>query len=257
MKRIIYIFISVAIVASCRVGDPEVETTSAEEIISYTMDKLNKCVCIPAEILSASIDLDSFLKLPDEERSVEKMNGRHVAYLGEDTYRITDEKRNMDFAVFTDGKSICTEGVKWKFSRIVVRYLSFDYYYNQHTVWGYSGFSYQEGGEIEATDMTDKTWTFMPKEDIEATLQQVPSDSLHCWLVKARCSDKGENRLSSVSVTSEEGMTVREVKDVFSQETEFVLSGKFCTDIYKGEDKIDYCVCQFRPGFSTSYTLSR
>ena len=256
MKRIAYIFISAAIVASCQVGNPEVETTSAAEVISYTMDQLNRSVCIPAEILCASIDLDNFLKLPEEERRSEKMNGRTVAYLGEDTYKITD-RNNLSFAVFTDGKSLSAEGVQWEFSEIQVSYLPFEYSYYENSVHGYSVLSYKEGGKIEATDMTEKIWTFMPKEDIEATLQQMPTDSLYCWLVKARCTDKGENGYSSVSVTSEEGMTVREVKDSFSQETDFVLSGKFSTDIYKGEDKIDYCSCRFRPGFSTSYTLSR
>ena len=105
----------------------------------------------------------------------------------------------------------------------------------------------------------DSVWTFHA-DNVESRVKMIRTDSTRVWKVEGHCRVNGENGLSSVSATGAEGMSVRKVwVDLGSMypRQEISYSGSFSTDLFKGDEKIDFCTMTFRPGFAASCTTSR
>ena len=66
--------------------------------------------------------------------------------------------------------------------------------------------------------------------------------------------------MSSVASTTSEGIIMRKVWEGAGTSYPYKknsFNGKFITEISRDNEQVDYCIINFRPGFTPAYTTSR
>lgn len=254
MKKI-YAYIALAIAtASCMVSNPSNMVVGEYELVSYTSIQMGRCVVMPAELVETMIGFEAYLNKSDEEKLLDAEFYGNVSYLGEETYSIKSSTKALYCIVDTDGKSILENGTEWEFGSI-----SFYDNYVDENLSAYFQDIITEGGKLKAVNVEEGIWAFNV-ENAESIICKVPSDSLQGWNVKGSCCEFAENGTRSVSTTGEDGITYRKV--MVDQNSVYPYkrasySGTFTTEIYKGNEKVDWCMFAFRPGFNSTVTCSR
>lgn len=251
MKRIFTYTIIILALAGCQINYSRNTVVSSNELTHYSSYQLGKCVTLPAELLSVVIDFDRYLKMSEEEKILDENIFGLASYLGEYSYSTSHHHIGISCTFNTGGKSILEPGSVWKFSRI-----GYYGYYSDSAI----GFSYDINLNDEASleMVADSTWKFTTNE-IETTITMVESD-ITCWKVYGKAIDQGENGMTSISRTGEDGMTlwciVQSIDEKYSSRS-ISYNGTFMTDIYRNNESADFCVFGFKPGFNSTITTSR
>ena len=255
MKRINIMMLIALCMASCQVSDPSPKTVQWTDLRDYSITKMGECVVMPAEVLETAIGLDRYLNAADEEKLADTEFYGMISDYGDGTYGVRRKSKNVSFVVATGGKSIWDNDAQWQFANI--------YYYNH-----YSGvdayveyhFNLTEGPVLIKEAQKDSTWTFNVEDRVTSHIRLMPSDSLYCFRVVASCKEDARNGMSSVASTTSEGLIVREVWEGSGTAYPYKLnsfSGKFIMEISRDNERKDYCIVNFRPGFTPAYTTSR
>lgn len=263
MKRIFtYTFIILAL-AGCRITSPSNPSVTNSDLTFYTTYQLGRCISMPAELTSVVLDFDQYLKKSEEEMLLDENFYGVASYLGENTYRISHHHIGISCTVDTDGKSILDPGTVWEFSNIGY----FGYYADAAVGMSYDIYINEESA---LKMVADSTWSFTSK-GIESTLHMLKTDTARCWNIHGKSVENTEGSGStvmhnnvegmySISVTGEEGMKMwcieQQIDEKYSSRS-ISYSGTFATDIYKGNDLIDFCTFAFMPGFNSTVTTSR
>ena len=254
MKKI-YAYIALAIVSTgCLVQNTSTQVVSQTELVNYTSIQMGRCVAMPAELVETMICFEEYLNKSDEEKLLDAEFYGNVSFYGENTYGVKSGTKSLYCIVDTGGKSILEEGTEWEFGSI-----SFYDNYSDETLSAYFQDIIIEGGKLQSTNAEKGIWTFTA-ENIKSCISKVPSDSLQGWDVVGSCSEKSESGLMSYSATGIDGITYRKV--LVDQNSVYPYkrasySGTFTTEIYNGNEKIDWCTFAFRPGFNSTVTASR
>ena len=255
MKKI-YIIILLALCAiSCQVSDPSSRIVNWRNIRDYSLLKMGECVVMPAEVLETAIELDRYLNATDEEKLADKEFYGMISDYGEGTYGVRSKTKNISFTVATEGKSIWDDDAQWQFARIDY----YDHYSGSDTYVDYY-FNLPEGPTLIKDAQQDSTWIFTVEDKLTSHIRLMPSDSLKSWRVVASCRETAKNGMSSVASTTSEGIITRKVWEGAGTSYPYKIntfSGKFITEISKENEQVDYCIMNFRPGFTPAYTTSR
>ena len=252
MKRIFALTILVLSVTSCVLSHPSNTEVTSSELIFYTSAQFGKCIVTPAELVSAAIDFDKYLKMSEEEMILDENIYGLANYLGENSYRFSHHHIAVSCTVDTDGKSILDPGTVWTFSNI-----GYFGYYGDTTI----GMSYDVNISDESTleIVAENTWVFKSK-GIKTTIHMIQNETPQCWGIESEGSDEGTDGLFSTSRTGENGFKMwcakQNIDEKYSSRT-MSFSGDFITEIYKGNDLIDFCTYAMKPGFNTTITTSR
>ena len=254
MKKI-YAYIALAIVSTgCLVNNPYEQVVDQSDLINYTSIQLGRCATMPAELIETMVDFEKYLNKSDEEKLLDAEFYGNVSFFGDDTYGVKSATKSLYCIVDTGGKSIHEDGAEWEFASI-----SFYGNYTDESISAYFQDIIIDGGKLKTVDSKAGIWTFNA-EGIESKITKVPSDSLQAWNIVGSCIEKAENGMRSTSTTGEDGITYRKV--MMDQNTVYPYirasySGTFTTEIYKGNEKVDWCRFAFRPGFNSTVTCSR
>ena len=252
MKRLFAYTILILSVAGCTITNPASKTVSISDLKYYSSYQLGLCVSMPAELTSVVLDFDNYLKKSEEEMILDENFYGIASYLGENSYRISHHHIGISCTVDTGGKSILEQDAVWEFSNI-----SYYGYYGDTTI----GMSYDITiNEESALKMVaDSTWSFT-SDCVESTIQMVKTDTARCWNIHGRSLEDSENGMHSVSVTGEDGVKMWCIEQTIDEKyssRSISYSGIFSTDIYKGDELIDFCRFAFRPGFNSTITTSK
>lgn len=256
MKKIYITAVLAFCAISCQVTSPSSKVVRWSDLRNYSLLKMGECVSMPVEIMETAIDLEAYLLATNEEKMSNKDFYGMVTDYGNGTYGVSRRNSNLSFIVDTKGKSIWEAGAAWEFASI-----SFYNLFTEMDVFVENMIDMPEGTLLVKDPSKDSTWTFTAKDKIESVLTLMPSDSLYYWNVKGSCLETSQkNGTNSVSATESAGMTVRKVwkgSDTIYPTLVNSYSGTFATDIYKGNEIIDFCRANFRPGFTSTFTTSR
>lgn len=255
MKKIYTLILLAICTVSCQVSDPSPKTLKWGDLRDYSLTKMGECIVMPAEVLEMAIGLDRYLNATNEEKLADTEFYGMVTDFGDGTYGVRGKNRNISFIVATEDKSIWDDDVQWQFANISY----YDYYSGTDTYVDYH-FSLPEGPTLIKEARKDSTWTFEAEDRIISHIRLMPSDSLYNWKVVASCRESAKNGMSSVSSTTSEGIIMREIWEGIGTSYPYKknsFSGKFITEISEGNDQIDYCIINFRPGFTPGITTSR
>ena len=249
-----YILMLIALCAgSCQVSDPSPKVVEWDDLRDYSILKMGECVTMPTEVLETAIELDAYLMASDEEKMTDALYGM-VSYYGENTYGIRGNG-NTYFTVDTKGESIWEPGARWVFAEINCYEI-----YSETDVYVDCQYNLNVGGILIKDESKDSTWRFIYSDRVNSEIKMMESDSLYCWHVTGTCREDSENGMSSVSATASEGMKVFERIEGAGTSYPYKAnsySGSFATEIFRQNDKTDFCHLDFRPGFSTGVTTSR
>lgn len=263
MKRIFAYTVIILALAGCRITSPTNPTVTSSELTFHSTYHLGRCVAMPAELMNVVLDFDQYLKKSEEDMIHDKNFYGIASYLGENSYRISHHKIGLSCTVDTKGKSILDQGTVWEFSNI-----GYYGYYGDPAIGMSYDISVYEPSSLEI--VADSTWSFISK-GIESTLELVKTDSTRCWNIRGKSVENTEGTGSTVmqenvegmyslSVTGEEGIRMwcieQNIDEKYSSRS-ISYSGTFSTDIYKGDELIDFCTFAFRPGFNSTITTSR
>ena len=251
MKRFFAYTIILLALAGCQINHSSNTVVSNDELSYYASYQFGKCVAMPAELLNVVLDFDKYLKMRDEEKILDENIFGLATYLGEDSYSTSHHHIGITCTLDTGGKSILEPGTVWKFSKI-----GYYGYYGDSAI----GFSYDVSinDESKLEMVADSTWKFT-SSNIETTITMIEND-ITCWKVHALATDQGENGMTSISKTGEDGMTIwcimKSIDEKYSSRS-LSYSGTFITDIYRNNEPADFCVLGFKPGFNSTITTSR
>lgn len=254
MKKI-YAYIALAIASTgCLVNNPYEKVVDHSDLINYTSIQLGRCATMPAELIETMVDFEKYLNKSDEEKLLDAEFYGNVSFFGDDTYGVKSGTKSLYCIVDTGGKSIHEDGAEWEFSSI-----SFYGNYTDESITSYFQDIIIEGGKLKTVDSKAGIWTFNA-ENIESKIIRVPSDSLQAWNIIGSCIENADNGMRSNSTTGEDGITYRKV--MMDQNTVYPYirasySGTFTTEFFKGNEKVDWCMLAFRPGFNSTVTSSR
>ena len=254
MKKIYAYMMTILALASCQVTNPYSKVVDANDLMIYNHGELGRCVTCPAELLDVLIGFEEYLNKSDEDKMYDQKYYGRITDYGSDTYGISAQISGLNCTVDTGGKSIWEEGAEWEFS--VISYYG---HYNDSQLYINHDVYFDKGGVLKMENPADSVWTFHA-DNVESRVKMIMTDSTRVWKVEGHCRVNGENGLSSVSATGAEGMSVRKVwvdLGTTYPRQEISYSGSFSTDLFKGDEKIDFCTMTFRPGFAASCTTSR
>ena len=252
MKRIFALTILVLSIVSCELTHPSSKVVTSSDLIFYTSSQFGKCIVAPAELISAAIDFDKYLKMSEEEMILDENIYGLANYLGENSYRFSHHHIALSCTVDTDGKSILEPGTVWKFSDI-----GYYGYYGDTTI----GMSYDVNINDESSleMLADSTWVFKTK-GLETTVKMIKNDIAQSWSIECEGEDESKNGISSVSKTSIDGFRMwcakQNIDEKYSSRT-MSFSGTFSTNIFKDGELIDFCTFAMKPGFNATISTSR
>lgn len=237
MKRISTFIILLLALAGCQISSPKGRVVTSKDLINYSSYHLGRCVSMPAELMRALIEFDENL---------------HTTH---NTHKIDPKDIAMSCTVDTGGKSLFDKGMTWTFSNI-----AYYGYYTDATV----GLSFDVTVDCISTLAYegDNTWNFV-SEGIDCTIRLEKDEASDYWVIEGRSTATGTNGTSSISVTEEGGIRVyiTEHLDEYDKEertyTTISYIGNFYTDIYKGDELIDYCSLSFKSGANSVAETSR
>lgn len=263
MKRIFTYTVLVLALVGCTMTAPSNPEISSSDLSFYSSYHLGRCISMPAELTSVILDFDQYLKKSEEEMILDENFYGVASHLGDNTYQISHHHIGISCTVDTGGKSILDPGTVWEFSNI-----AYYGYYGDPTI----GMSYDiyvnEESSLEA--VADSVWSFTSK-GITSKIHMLKSDVAKCWNIYGCSIENSEGGGSavlqnnvegmySVSGSGEEGMKMwcimQNIDEKYSSRS-ISYSGTFSTDIYKGDELIDFCRFGFRPGFNSTVTTSR
>lgn len=254
MKKI-YAYIALAIVSTgCLVNNPYERVVGQSDLVNYTSTQLGRCATMPAELIETMVDFEKYLDKSDEEKLLDAEFYGNVSFFGEDTYGVKSATKSLYCIVDTGGKSIHEDGVEWEFASI-----SFYGNYTDESISSYFQDIIIEGGKLKTVDSKTGIWTFNA-ENIESKITKVPGDSLQAWNIIGSCTEHAGNGIRSTSTTGEDGITYRKVmmdRNTVYPYIRASYSGTFTTEIFKENEKTDWCRFAFRPGFNSTVTSSR
>ena len=254
MKKI-YAYITLAIVSTgCLVNNPYERVVGQSDLVNYTSTQLGRCATMPAELIETMVDFEKYLDKSDEEKLLDAEFYGNVSFFGEDTYGVKSATKSLYCIVDTGGKSIHEDGVEWEFASI-----SFYGNYTDESISSYFQDIIIEGGKLKTVDSKTGIWTFNA-ENIESKITKVPGDSLQAWNIIGSCTEHAGNGIRSTSTTGEDGITYRKVmmdRNTVYPYIRASYSGTFTTEIFKENEKTDWCRFAFRPGFNSTVTSSR
>ena len=254
MKKI-YAYITLAIVSTgCLVNNPYERVVGQSDLVNYTSTQLGRCATMPAELIETMVDFEKYLNKSDEEKLLDAEFYGNVSFFGEDTYGVKSATKSLYCIVDTGGKSIHEDGVEWEFASI-----SFYGNYTDESISSYFQDIIIEGGKLKTVDSKTGIWTFNA-ENIESKITKVPGDSLQAWNIIGSCTEHAGNGIRSTSTTGEDGITYRKVmmdRNTVYPYIRASYSGTFTTEIFKENEKTDWCRFAFRPGFNSTVTSSR
>ncbi len=254
MKKI-YAYIALAIVSTgCLVNNPYERVVGQSDLVNYTSTQLGRCATMPAELIETMVDFEKYLNKSDEEKLLDAEFYGNVSFFGEDTYGVKSATKSLYCIVDTGGKSIHEDGVEWEFVSI-----SFYGNYTDESISSYFQDIIIEGGKLKTVDSKTGIWTFNA-ENIESKITKVPGDSLQAWNIIGSCTEHAGNGIRSTSTTGEDGITYRKVmmdRNTVYPYIRASYSGTFTTEIFKENEKTDWCRFAFRPGFNSTVTSSR
>ena len=255
MKKIYTIIVLALCAVSCMVSDPSPKTVQWRDLRDYSLNKMGECVVMPAEVLETAIGLDRYLKSTDEEKLADTEFYGMISDYGDGTYGVRCKTKNISFIVATEGKSIWDNDACWQFANIDY----YDYYSGMDTYVEYQ-FNLSEGPALFKEAQMDSTWTFKVEDRLTSHIRMMQTDSLYSWSVVASCREIAKNGISSVASTTSEGIVIRKVWEGTGTAYPYkrnTFKGKFITEISKDNERIDYCIVNFRPGFEATCTTSR
>lgn len=254
--RKIYIVMLVALCAiSCQVSSPSPKILKWSDLRDYSIRKMGECIVMPTEVMETAIGLDRYLNASNEEKLNDTEFYGMVSDYGNGTYGVKSKSKNISFIVATEGKSIWNKDAQWQFASINY----YDYYSGTDAYVDYN-FSLPEGPVLTKVAQKDSAWTFTLEDKINSHMVLMESDSLYCWRVVASCKEDAKNGMSSVASTTSEGIIMRKVWENLGTTYPYKnnsFDGKFITEISRDNEQIDYCIINFRPGFTPAYTTSR
>ena len=254
MKKI-YAYIALAIVSTgCLVNNPYERVVGQSDLVNYTSTQLGRCATMPAELIETMVDFEKYLNKSDEEKLLDAEFYGNVSFFGDDTYGVKSATKSLYCIVDTGGKSIHEDGAEWEFASI-----SFYGNYTDESISSYFQDIIIEGGKLKTVDSKTGIWTFNA-ENIESKITKVPGDSLQAWNIIGSCTEHAGNGIRSTSTTGEDGITYRKVmmdRNTVYPYIRASYSGTFTTEIFKENEKTDWCRFEFRPGFNSTVTSSR
>ena len=254
MKKI-YAYIALAIVSTgCLVNNPYERVVGQSDLVNYTSTQLGRCATMPAELIETMVDFEKYLNKSDEEKLLDAEFYGNVSFFGDDTYGVKSATKSLYCIVDTGGKSIHEDGAEWEFASI-----SFYGNYTDESISSYFQDIIIEGGKLKTVDSKTGIWTFNA-ENIESKITKVPGDSLQAWNIIGSCTEHAGNGIRSTSTTGEDGITYRKVmmdRNTVYPYIRASYSGTFTTEIFKENEKTDWCRFAFRPGFNSTVTSSR
>ena len=254
MKKI-YAYIALAIVSTgCLVNNPYERVVGQSDLVNYTSTQLGRCATMPAELIETMVDFEKYLNKSDEEKLLDAEFYGNVSFFGDDTYGVKSATKSLYCIVDTGGKSIHEDGAEWEFASI-----SFYGNYTDESISSYFQDIIIEGGKLKTVDSKTGIWTFNA-ENIESKITKVPGDSLQAWNIIGSCTEHAGNGIRSTSTTGEDGITYRKVmmdRNTVYPYIRASYSGTFTTEIFKENEKTDWCRLAFRPGFNSTVTSSR
>lgn len=255
MRKIYIMMLTALCAVSCQVSDPSPKIVDWSNLRNYSIMKMGECAVMPADVLEMAIGLDRYLNATDEEKLADTEFYGMISDYGEGTYGVRSRIKNISFTVATEGKSIWDYDTQWQFANINY----YNFYSGPDTYVDYS-FSLPEGPTLTKVARNDSTWTFNVEDKITSHIRLMPTDSLYCWRVVASCREESKNGMNSVASTTSEGLIIREVWEgtgtLYPYKTKS-FNGKFITEISRENEQVDFCILNFRPGFTPAYTTSR
>ena len=103
---------------ACEIDHEYVEPVNSLSLQRYADVKRFESIDIPAFAVEAALELDAYLKLPDEQKASDKIV---VRYKGENVYGVLmHENQYIQFLVNTGGVSIWDVNAVWKLQDIAV-----------------------------------------------------------------------------------------------------------------------------------------
>lgn len=254
MKRIYIAFMALTALVSCQVTNPSSHVVDADDLLAYSNAQMGRCVTLPAELMELLVGFEEYMDKSDEDKLYDDRYYGKISEYGTGVYGISAQINGINCTVDTHGKSLWEAGAEWEFSVI-----SYNGNYADTQMNIYHDIYLDEGAVLKMENPSDSVWTFHA-DNVESRLKMVKSDSLNVWNVTGTCRSDGKGDFSSVSVTGAEGMTFRKVwrnlgTTYTYQETSY--GGTFSTDIFRNDEKVDFCTVKFRPGFASSYETSR
>lgn len=255
MRKTYIMMLAALCTISCQVSDPSPKILKWNNLRDYSIMKMGECVVLPAEVVETAIGLDRYLRASNEDKIADTEFYGMVSDYGDGTYGVRSKVKNISFIVATEGKSIWDNDAQWQFANISY----YDHYSGADTYVEYH-FNLQEGPTLNMEPRQDSTWTFKVEDKVTSHVRMMKSDSLYCWRVVASCKEEAKNGMSSVASTTSEGIIMRKVWEGSGTSYPYkknAFNGKFITEISRDNEQVDYCIINFRPGFTPAYTTSR